>query len=554
MRMSEMLARPAREAPRGATLASHRLLVQGGFIRETAPGLFVMLPLGQRVMARAGELARAVAAGHAMVELELPALQDAAASAADGEGYAVTDRRGFELRLGGDPTAALLRLAAREINSYKQLPRRFFQIGARFRNGGRTRSGLFEARECRVFQSWNLAMEPAHLDAAAAACRSVVMEMVSAAAVEGRWIEDGPASAWIIELAGGPERVLSCPACGYAARAEVAESRLARHPQDADPRPMSTVCGPGLIQPAPLAEFLGIPVWQTTKLLLFLADGRPVAVMVRGDCDVSEAKIRRRLGCARLELAPPETVRVLTGAEVGYAGPIGLPAEVLILADAQTRDRVNFECGANRTDHHLINVNFDRDLPRPEFGDYAATAAGHGCPRCDAGRLSDTSGAVIARLAGSGAAPADPAGPACLDQQGKTRAVGWVHLELNLTALVAAAVEQHHAATGIVWTRALAPAAVHLVALNLEDAEVSQGAAELYAALQADGIDVLYDDRDVRAGDKFAGADLLGLPVVLTLSRRTHQAGELELQFRGGERQTFPREEALSRLRMHLGA
>lgn len=555
MRMSEMLARPAKEAPKGATLASHRLLVQGGFVRETAPGLFAALPLGRQVAARAEALARAAGAERGLVELELPALQDASGPAPDHGGFSLRDRRGAELRLGGDPAAALLRLAAREINSYKQLPRRFSQIGVRFRDGYRARSGLFEARESRVFRAWGLALEPNHLDEATIAYRSIVADVAVAAGVGGRWIDDGTGTAvWVVSLAEGPERILSCPACGYAARAETAESRLSHPPQDAAWRPMEMVCGPGLIQPAPLAEFLGIPVWLTTKLLLFLADGRPVAVMVRGDCDVSETKVRRRLGGGRLELAPPETVRALTGAEVGYAGPIGLAADVQILADAQTRDRVNFECGANRTDHHLIHVNFDRDLPRPEFGDYAAAAAGHGCPRCDAGRLADGVAAEIARVTGSGAAPADPDGPTCLDQEGRSRSIGWVQLSLDLTALVAAAVEQHHTAAGIVWPRALAPAAVHLVALNLEDVEVAHAAAALYTALRADGIPVLFDDRDARAGDKFAGADMLGLPVVLTLSRRTHQAGELELQIRGGERETLPREEALGRLRMHLGA
>lgn len=555
MRLSEMLARPAKEMPKGSNLASHRLLIQGGFVRETAPGLFAALPLGRRVLARAEALARTAAAARGLVELDLPALYEASVSAPDHGGFILKDRRGAELRLGGDPAAAMLRLAAREISSYKQLPRRFSQIGIRFRDGHRARSGLFEARESRVFRAWGLALEPDHLRETVMAYRSLAAEVACAAGVDGRWIEDGLGTAvWIISLAEGPEHILSCPACGYAARAETAESRLSHPPQDAAWQPMEMVCGPGLIQPAPLAEFLDIPVWLTTKLLLFVGDGRPVAVMVRGDCDVSEAKVRRRLGVTRLELAPPETVRALTGAEVGYAGPIGLPAEVLLLADAQTRDRVNFECGANRTDHHLIHVNFDRDLPRPEFGDYAAAAAGHGCPRCDAGRLDDGTAAVIARLAGAGAAPADLAGPTCLDQAGQSRSVGWVQLTLDLTALVAAAVEQHHDAAGIVWPLALTPAAVHLVALNLEDAEVARAAEALYTSLGADGIPVLFDDRDARAGDKFAGADLLGLPVVLTLSRRTHQAGELELQFHGGERETLPREEALARLRTHLGA
>ncbi len=169
MRMSEMLARPAKEAPRGATLASHRLLVQGGFMRETAPGLFAALPLGRQVLARAEAMARTAAAERGLVELELPALQDASVPAPDHGGFILKDRRGAELRLGGDPAAAMLRLTAREINSYKQLPRRFSQIGVRFRDGYRARSGLFEARESRVFRAWGLAQEPSHLDEATTA-------------------------------------------------------------------------------------------------------------------------------------------------------------------------------------------------------------------------------------------------------------------------------------------------------------------------------------------------------------------------------------------------
>jgi prolyl-tRNA synthetase len=549
MRMSEMLARPAKDAPKGAPLASHRLLAQGGFVRETAPGLYALLPLGRRVLARAEALARAAAGARGFAELALPALQDDAAPAG-GPGYALKDRRGAALRLGGDPAAALLRLAAREISSYKQLPLRFCQVGARFRDGGRARWGLFEARESLALQAWAMAVAAEDVAAAVADLRALADDAAQAAGVAGRWVDGGPAAAaWVAMLDGGPVEILACPACGDAALAETAASRLPEHPQDSELRPMEAVCGPGLVQPAPLAEFLGIPVWKTSKTLLFLADGRPVAVMVRGDGGVSEAKVRRRLGCARLELAPPETVRARTGAEVGYAGPIGLPAEVLVLADAGTRARVNFECGANRTDHHLINVNFSRDLPLPEFGDYLAAEAGHGCSRCPTGRLERGAGVVLAGLTAPAAPPAGAPACACLDRDGRSRPVELAHVELNLTALAAAVAEQRHDAAGIAWPPRLAPAAVHLVALNLEEPEVARAAADLYASLQAEGLAVLFDDRDARAGDKFAAADLLGVPAVLTLSRRSLQAGELELKRRGGEREALPCDLALARLR-----
>jgi prolyl-tRNA synthetase len=195
------------------------------------------------------------------------------------------------------------------------------------------------------------------------------------------------------------EPFVLCEWCDYAATQERGDSRLEVSPQDEEQKPMEAVYGPGLIGVEPLAKFLGIPVWKTTKTLLYQADAKLVAVMVRGDCDVNETKVKRFLNCNEIALATPEAIRELTGAEVGYAGPVGLPPEVIIIADHYTRDRVNFECGANKKDYHNINVNFGRDLPLPTCGDFKLAQRGHQCPRCERGKLEEACGIAIGHSA-----------------------------------------------------------------------------------------------------------------------------------------------------------
>jgi prolyl-tRNA synthetase len=329
---------------------------------------------------------------------------------------------------------------------------------------------------------------------------------------------------------GGDTEAIACEACGYAALRASAESRLEAFPQDPEMRPMQAVHGPGLVGVAPLAQFLGIPVWKTTKTLLFQADRHVVAVMVRGDCDVSDAKVRRRLDCRELTLAAPAVIRELTGAEVGYAGGVGLPASVRVLADDFTRERVNFECGANRTDYHNINVNWGRDLPEPEFGDFKAARPGDRCPRCDDGRLTALPSVIVGWLA---AENAREGAPTYQDAGGRPRPASPARVTLNLTRLAVLAAEAHHDDAGLHWPADIAPYAVHLIGLNLEDEEVRTQAQAIYARLRAEGVEVLFDDRDARAGEKFSDADLFGIPVRLTVSKRVVKEGKIELRRRG---------------------
>jgi prolyl-tRNA synthetase len=232
-------------------------------------------------------------------------------------------------------------------------------------------------------------------------------------------------------------------------------------------------------------------------------------------------------------------IKALTGAEVGYAGPIGLPPEVIVVADHYTRDRINFECGANRTDYHFINVNFGRDFPLPDFGDFKLAKQDHLCPRCDQGKLNEARGIKVANIVKSGTKYSDKLNCAYLNKAGKSQLLFMGDFRINISRLAAAVVEQNHDQAGIMWPPEIAPFQIHLIGLNLETEAVRVEAENLYQRLLDEKIDVLFDDRDVRAGEKFSDADLFGIPLRLTVSKRTCKEQKLELKFRNKNQSEF---------------
>jgi prolyl-tRNA synthetase len=347
----------------------------------------------------------------------------------------------------------------------------------------------------------------------------------------------------------GEETILFCDKCDYAANQEQAQSRLQEFPQETELKPMQAVLGEGLIGVEPLAKFLNIPVWKTTKTLVFEADDQVVAVMVRGDCGVNELKAANFLGCKNLKLATAEKIKELTGAAVGYAGPIGLPSSVRIVADRYVDGRVNFECGANKTNYHNINVNFGRDLPRPDFGEFKLAKAGDGCPRCE-GRLQAARGIEVGHIFKLGTKYSEAMNCRFLDAEGKSRPAIMGCYGIGITRMAAAWIEQNHDDKGIIWSPQIAPFDAHLIALNLEDAAVRSQAGQIYQQLRQTGVDVLFDDRPARAGEKFGDADLIGIPVRLTVSKRTAEQGKVEFKLRrDAKAELLTIEEAVARIR-----
>lgn len=548
MRQSRHFGITAKDAPRDAHTAAHRLLIRSGFIRAVSPGVHVAMPGFTRVTRRLADTARRLLDAHLFEEIDLPVA--ATGPLAPGCTLPPAGGRGTPVGFDPDPAQVVGTAAAKDIRSYKDLPRRLFRVVRRVDAAFAGRGAWLDGREYLALEMFGLEPDAAAadrsatfmLETAAAVCRAAGLECRSLTADPG----PGPSRnhALVVPADNGDTAGLVCEACGAAALASAADARLEEFPQDADMRPMQAVHGPGLIGVGPLAEFLGIPVWKTTKTLLFGADDRVVAVMVRGDCDVDEEKVRRHLGCGELALAAPQVIQDLTGAQVGYAGGVGLPPSVRVLADRYTRERVNFECGANRTDYHNVNVNWGRDLPLPEFGDFKTARAGDRCPACDHGRWASFPSVRVGRLS----VPAEAEGmPTYQDATGGSQQTVLACGALNLTRVALQCAEAHHDEAGLRWPADAAPYDVHLIGLNLEDEAVRARAEELYARLCARGAAVLFDDREARAGEKFSDADLFGIPVRLTVSKRMVKEGKVERKRRGAaESEIVTIEETLS--------
>ncbi|MEZ4753946.1 MAG: proline--tRNA ligase [Bdellovibrionota bacterium] len=474
----------------------------------------------------------------------------------DGIMFAFEDRRGSTVCLGPTHEEVITDILRKEVSSYKDLPKSLYQIQTKFRDEIRPRFGLMRAREFIMKDAYSFDVDQLGLDASYEEMRKAYHSICQRIGFKYRSVEadsgaiGGTGSEEFMVIADtGEDTIIHCDTCEYAANQERAESKLTEFPQDATQAEMEAVFGEGLIGVEPLAEFLKIPVWKTTKTLFFQADDRVVAVMVRGDSDVNEIKVLNHLKAAELKLATPEVIKELTGAEVGYAGPVGLPEHIRVIADNFTNNRINFECGANKTNYHNLNVNFERDFPIPEFGDFKLAKAGDACPRCDSGKLVESRGIEVGHIFKLGTKYSEKLGCTYLDTDGNSHPAVMGCYGIGVTRMAAAVVEQNHDQHGIIWPPNIAPYQVHLVALNLENEEIHEKAEALYQALLNEKIEVLFDDRDLRAGEKFSDADLIGIPVRITLSKRTVKEDKLEFKLRNEkDSQLLTLDEALAKI------
>jgi len=548
MKQSRLIGKTLREIPKDAQTAAHALMLRGGFIQQLSSGVYVYLPLLHRTLAKLAQIVREEMEAAGGVELLMPALQPRELweetgrweryTAVDGIMFAFKDRRGATACLGPTHEEVITDILRREIKSYKDLPKCAFQIQTKFRDEIRPRFGLMRAREFTMKDAYSFDADEAGLDKSYESMRQAYHRICQRIGYKYRSVEadsgaiGGSGSQEFMVLADtGEDTILFCDKCDYAANQERATSKLAEFPQDTEQRPMEAVLGEGLIGVDKLSKFLNIPVWKTTKTMIYQSDDQVVAVMVRGDCGVNEIKVTNFLGCKALRLASAEQIKQLTGAELGYAGPIGLPASVRVIADNYVANRVNFECGANQTNYHNINVNFGRDLPQPELGDFKLAKAGEGCPRCG-GKLQSGRGIEVGHIFKLGTKYSKSMECKYLDTDGKSQLVVMGCYGIGITRMAAAWIEQNHDDKGIIWSANIAPFDAHLIGLNMEDPAVATQAEEIYNQLEKAGVEVLFDDRIARAGEKFSDADLIGIPARLTISKRTLEQGKVEFKLR----------------------
>jgi prolyl-tRNA synthetase len=528
MRLSSLLGKTLRQPPSDAHLISHQLLVRAGYLRTVETGHFAYLPLGQRTMERLHALARHELARQGGQEIDVPAPPDA------------------------DPDTTLVRLVRREVDSYRQLPLLLCHMLTRAVSEPTSRAGLFGASE-RPYVEIH-AFGPADMAggddlAITGQVRAAIDGVLASCSLPTVWAGVGDkGSRAYYGHPSGDDNLVRCPACGYAEERSWATTRWPQ-PRDETELPTEEIATPGCDTIASLAEFLQIPASQTLKMVFYSVEGKVNCVVIRGDRAVDETKLARVLGTDWYYASLEEELEAV-GAVGGYASPIGLDrSRVRVMADPSVRSGRNFVSGANRPDFHIQNVNIPRDFAPGEWADLALVEPGDPCPECSFPLEIEPAFALAQ------SSPPKPCQPEAeyLDSGGRSRPLWMASWQLDLGRVMAAVIEGHHDDYGIVWPASCAPFDAHLVGLDLQKESVGAQAEALYDRLQAEGITVLFDDRNASAGVKFNDADLIGIPLRLTVSKRSAKEGLIEAKWRGAAERLKLNDDglaaALSRLR-----
>ncbi len=538
-----------KETPEGAEIPSHVLMLRAGLVGQVMAGAYTYLPLGLRALKKAEQIVREEMDAAGAVELLMPAMSPLSLWERSGRVHdfgevlvQLTLRRPgrkVQVVLGPTHEEVITDMAARHVSSYRQMPLTLYQIQTKFRNEERPRFGVLRTSEFLMKDAYSF---DATLDGLnhsydamyAAYCRIFDRCGLAYLAVEA---ESGPIGGdasheFMVPARNGEDVVVFCRDCGYAAnqeRAEVGARDLVR--PDVPLEPLRTVPTPGASTIAQVTAFLGCRAEQLIKTLIYLADGKPVAVLIRGDHEANEAKIRRALSAETLQLAPPETIEQVTGAPVGFAGPVGLRQAVPIFADREIQGMVNSVTGANQADAHLTGVNLKRDFQPDRFADLRMAADGDPCPRCSS-RLTQHHAVEVGHVFKLGTKYSEALGARFLDEREQLRPIIMGCYGIGVNRILAATIETSYDADGIIWPVSLAPYEVLILPLKPSDQENLQAGARLHDELQAAGVDVLLDDRDCRAGVKFKDADLIGIPLRVVVGERGLKQGQLEIKWR----------------------
>ena len=565
MLYSRLLGKTLRQAPADAETISHQLLLRAGMVSQLAAGVYSLLPLGWRVLHRIEQIVREEMDAAGGQQVLMPALhprelwQESGRDATmNGVLFRLADRRERELVLGPTHEEVITTLVRQNVRSYRDLPMTPYQIQTKFRDEARPRAGLIRGREFLMKDAYSFHADEASLDETYEAMKRAYTSIFERCGLPSVMVEadsgaiGGKASHEFMLLAdSGEDEVLLCSHCGYAANGEKAE--FVKPAGASEPaRALGDVHTPGKKTIPELAEFLGVPPASTLKAVFYIADGELVFVTIRGDLGVNDIKLKNTLKVTELRLATDHEVQKAQ-LVAGSASAVGLNDFKHVADDSITMGS-NFVAGANKPDYHLLNVNYPRDFKADVITDISLARPGHQCARCNHGTLTVRRGIEVGHIFKLGTGYSQTLGALFTDAYGQERPIIMGCYGIGVSRVLAAAVEQNHDDKGILWPQAIAPFQVHLVGLNMDNPEVGPKAWDLYRALQHAGIDVLFDDRTESAGVKFNDADLLGIPLRVTVSPRTLAKDGVEVKARTDkDAAVVPLPEAVTWLRERLG-
>ena len=544
MRWSQTMIPTLRADPQEAEIDSHKLMLRAGLIRKLGGGLYSFLPLGLKALRNVEAIIREEMNRAAAIELLMPALHPREIWEQTGRYkvlkdvmFKIRDRQNRELVLGPTHEEIITDLVARELNSYRHLPKTFYQIQTKFRDEIRPRFGLMRAKEFIMKDAYSFDTDWTAADASYQAMYNAYVRIFERCGLRVKIVEadtgamGGSASHEFMVLAdAGEDGIVECSSCEYAANMEKAERRFtgpaAVRECGPAPKPVST---PGMRTIEDVSRFLKVEPAALVKTLIYVADGKVVAAMVPGDRDVNERKLARALSADTLALADDDTIRKVTGAPVGFAGPVGLT--IPLYADKTLEGCRGVATGANAADTHLVDVDLARDASGIAYHDLTIAREGDGCPRCE-GTLREKRGIEVGHVFKLGTKYSQILDASYLDAAGQKHTMIMGCYGIGVTRTLQAIIEQSHDDGGIVWPMSVAPCQVAVLPLNSQHEESMRVAESLAAALEQAGIDVLLDDRDERAGVKLKDADLIGVPVRVVVSERSLADGKIELKLR----------------------
>ncbi|MBE3581585.1 MAG: proline--tRNA ligase [Thermoanaerobacteraceae bacterium] len=567
MRASELFTPTLRETPAEAEIASHQLLLRAGFIRKAAAGIYTFLPLGWRVIHKIEGIVREEMDRAGGQELLLPIIQPAEVWQESGrwelygeEMFRLKDRHGRSFCLGPTHEEIITALVRAEVNSYKQLPLRLYQIQNKYRDERRPRFGLLRGREFIMKDLYSFDRDEAGLQESYNKMYVAYSNVFRRCGLKFRAVEadtgaiGGNFSHEFMVLAeAGEALVLFCHHCDYAANVEIAPAAPSPVAGDAQPLPLEKVHTPGRRTVEEVCAYLGVDSRRLIKTILYEADGQLVAALVRGDRELNEVKLQKVLESARLNLAEPDKVEEVLGVPVGFVGPVGL-GRIPIYADLEIPYLVNGVAGANEKDYHYLHVNPGRDFVPLKVADLRQAGAGEPCPQCGS-PLEEARGIEVGQIFKLGTKYSLALGALYKDYKGEERPIVMGCYGIGISRTMAAAVEQHHDEHGIVWPVSIAPYQVVIIPVAVRDAAQREEAERIYAELRAEGIEVVLDDRDERAGVKFVEADLIGYPLRLTIGKKTVAEGTVDWKWRWSkEEKAVPREGVARRVKEAITA
>ncbi|WP_283719713.1 proline--tRNA ligase [Clostridium perfringens] len=560
MKMSNMLVGTLREVPAEAEIESHKLMLRAGLMRKMAAGIYNYMPLGLKVIENVKNIVREEMNNAGAQEFLASALIPAELWQESGrwdaygaEMFRLKDRHNRDFCLGPTHEEVFTDIVRNEIKSYKQLPLNLYQIQTKYRDERRPRFGVMRSREFIMKDGYSFDKDQEGLDLAYEKMRKAYVNIFNrcgldakAVAADSGAIGGSGSAEFMVKSEVGEDDVVFCTACDYAANIEKAPS-TPEHAEKEELMEVEKVETPAVKSIEDLAKFFECSPKKIAKILIFQADDKVVAVVLRGDREANEVKIANAIGeVIELEMASEEAVKEATGAAVGFAGPMGIKVDML-LVDQEVANMYNFIIGANETDMHLKNVNYGRDF-EGIVGDFRNVTIGEKCPECGK-EITISRGTEVGHIFKLGTKYSESMGATFIDEDGKAKPFIMGCYGIGVTRTVASIIEQHNDENGIIWPLEVAPYHVSVIPANVKNEEQATKAEEIYNELRKMGVEALLDDRKERAGVKFKDSELMGIPMRITVGKMIGE-GQVEFKLRnGGEVETLSIEEVYNRVR-----